>query len=235
MRSPIPARLRGRRPSPALVVSIISLVMATAGTATAARVLITSSSQIKANAVTGSDVKDASIAGRDLKANAVTGDKVRNGSIAIDDLESPARQALSGGTGAEAIEAFRKDGPQNQEPGKVVRIATLSNIPPGTYAIFAKTVLTPQDPAAGSLFGQGKTIAGHCVLDAGGDKDEGRVLLSTPGSLAPGLLNVQITRSYGSTGTATLDCDTTEARFNATDTSIIALRVGKAPRSPVEG
>jgi hypothetical protein len=234
MRSFIETRLRGRRPSPALVVSILALVMATAGTATAAKVLITSGSQIKNGVVTGADIKDANIAGRDLKANAVTGDKIKNSSVGLDDLESSARAALND-AGTQALEAFRKDGPQNQDGGKVVRVATLANIPPGTYAIFAKTVLTPTEPSGNTLLGQGRTVSGHCVLDAGGDKDEVRSLLATPGSTAPGALNLQITRSFGSTGTAALDCDVSESKWNGTDTSIIAIRVGKAPRSPVEG
>ena len=226
-------RNRIRRPSPALVVSIVALVMATAGTATAAKFVITSSSQIKNGAVRGADVKDGSIAGRDLRDGTVDGEKIRNGTVSIDDLEAPARAALQASQ-TNALEAFRKDGPQGVEPGEVMRVATLSNIPPGTYAIFAKTVLTPTE-ATGGVFEQGKPVGGHCVLDAGGDRDETRVLLSTPGALSPGELNLQITRGFGDTGSAALDCDTSNAKWNATDTSIIAIRVGSAPRQPVEG
>lgn len=226
-------RLSGRRPSPSLVISIMALIMSMAGTATAAKVLISSSSQIKAGAVNGGDIKDRSVAERDLKAGAVTGDKVKNGSVGLSDLEGPARQALQD-AGTQALEAFRKDGPQNQEPDKLVRVATLAAIPPGTYAIFAKTILTPTE-ATGGVLDQGKPVSGHCTLDAGGDKDEARALLATPGALSPGSLNLQITRGFGSTGTAALDCEASNARWNATDTSIIAIRLGKAPRSPVEG
>lgn len=224
---------RFRRPSPALVVSIIALVMSTAGTATAAKILISSSSQIKNGAVTSADIKDAAVSSKDLRSNAVSSASVRNNSIGLEDLDGSARSALQD-AGTQALEAFRKDGPQNQDPGKSVRVATLNAVPPGTYAIFAKTVLTPTQ-ATGGVFREGEAISGHCVLDAGGDRDEVRSLLSTPGALAPGTLNLQITRSYGSAGTIALDCDVSNARWNATDTSIIAIRVGKAPRSPVEG
>ena len=45
-----------RRPSPALVVSVLALFVALGGTATAAGVLIKSSKQIKAGAIDASDL-----------------------------------------------------------------------------------------------------------------------------------------------------------------------------------
>ena len=221
-----------RKPSPATVISLLALVISMAGTATAA-VVIKSSSQIKNGAVTGSDLKDASVAGKDLRANAVTADKVKNGSLGVDDFESSARAALQAAE-TQAIEAFRKDGPSGQPAAKLARVATLSNVPAGTYAIFAKTIITPDPPETG-FFNQGETVSGHCTLDASGDKDEARALLGTPGALSPGVLNLQITRSFGSSGTVTLECDVNVSKWKASDTSIIAVRVGRAPRSPVEG
>ena len=49
-------RVLRRRPSPALVVAIIALVVATAGTATAAGVLITRSSQVARGAINSGDL-----------------------------------------------------------------------------------------------------------------------------------------------------------------------------------
>src|SRR4051794_41887701 len=60
-----------RKPSPALVVSIVALVMSCSGTAVAARYLITSSKQIKNGAVTGADVRNGSLTLKDLKAGGV--------------------------------------------------------------------------------------------------------------------------------------------------------------------
>lgn len=207
--------------------------MASAGTAAAAKVLITSSAQIKKGAVNGSDIADGSITGRDFKKNVVDSETVRNGSISLDDLASHTKQALDD-AGTQALEAFRKDGPVTQPADKMSKVATLANIPPGTYAIFAKTIITA-DSQDNGLLDSGKTSSAHCILDAGGDKDEARALLATPGSNSPGVVNMQITRSYGATGTATLECLATSAPWRATDSSIIALRVGKAPRQPVEG
>jgi hypothetical protein len=66
--------LRARRPSPALVISIIALVMAMGGTGYAALKLPKNSvgnKQLKTNAVTGSKVKNGSLTGKDLKLSAL--------------------------------------------------------------------------------------------------------------------------------------------------------------------
>ena len=47
------------------------------------------------------------------------------------------------GGGASALEAVRKAGPEAQKAGAVTTVATLSALAPGTYAIFAKTILSP--------------------------------------------------------------------------------------------
>jgi hypothetical protein len=226
-------KLRGRRPSPALIVSIVALVMSTAGTATAAKLLITSSSQIKNGAVTAADVKDGTLSAKDIKNGAITGTQVKGSSIGLDKLESSARQAIND-SGTSASEAFRLDGPSGQEAAKLSRVATLNNLQPGVYAIFAKTIITSEPPNSG-LLGQGETVSAHCILNAGGDTDEARALLGTPGALSPGVLNMQITRSFGGTGSAHLECQAAPAKWKASNTSIIAVRVGRAPRNPVEG
>lgn len=225
-----------RRPSPAVVISLLALVFSMAGTATAARVLIKSSSQVKNGALTGSDLKNGTVSTRDLKDNAVTGDKVKNGTLESDDFSGSARSALQAAE-TQALEVYRKAGPENQPAGEgdFKRVATLDNLPAGTYAVIAKTVLTPLEAQGQSLLDQGETIAGRCELDAGGDKDQSATFIGSPGALAPGIVHTQITRSFGSGGSVTLGCQVNAATWRASDTSIIAIRVGRAPRSAVEG
>ena len=223
-----------RRPSPATVISLLALIFSMAGTATAARVLITSSSQVKNGTLTSSDLKDAGVSSRDIKDNAVTSAKVKNGSLESDDFSGAARTALQAAE-TQALEVFRKTGPDGQPAGTdFKRVATLENVPAGTYAIFAKTVLTPIE-AQGGFFGQGATLSGRCELDAGGDKDQSVAFLGSPGAIAPSVISTQITRSFGSSGSVTLSCTVEKATWKASDTSIVAIRVGRAPRSPVEG
>jgi hypothetical protein len=66
-------RKPARRLSPAVVISIIALVLACTGTATAAKFLVSSGSQVKDGALTGKDIKDRSITAKDLAPNVLGG------------------------------------------------------------------------------------------------------------------------------------------------------------------
>ena len=232
------------RPSPAMVVAVMALVMATAGTATAAKVLITSSSQIKTGAVngadvrdkalTGNDVRDKSLKGADLATGAVGSRELDSNAVGLDNLEAAARTAITGAQPS-AIEVFRKEGPANVPKGTSRRVATMANLEPGVYAIFAKTVMSVANEPTNEFFNTGNNASGHCVLDAGGDKDEVRAIVAGPGFNAPAHLGAQVTRTFGSPGTVTLDCDSPEREWRTDATTIIAIRVAKAPKQAVEG
>lgn len=214
--------LRPRRPSPPMAVASIALFVALGGTATAAKVLITSSSQIK----------NGTIQRADLARDAVNSTRVRDGSLRMEDLSSAARGEIE--TGTQALEAFRVEGPEDVGEGESATVATLRDIPSGAYAIFAKTVLTGTSPGDG-LLGEGESVGGHCVLQAGDDTDESRTLLGAPGAGAPSELSMQLTRTFSGTGTAKVTCDVTKSAWRASNTSIIALRVGASPRQVVDG
>jgi hypothetical protein len=68
-------RKPARRPSSAVVISIIALVLACSGTATAAKFLVSSGGQVKDGVLTGKDIKDRSITAKDLAPNALGGVK----------------------------------------------------------------------------------------------------------------------------------------------------------------
>lgn len=65
---------RFSRPSPAMVVALLALVFAMAGTGFAASSVINSSSQIKDGVITGADVKNSSLTGSDVKNKSLTAD-----------------------------------------------------------------------------------------------------------------------------------------------------------------
>ena len=201
-----------RKPSPALVVSIVALVMSCGGTAAAARFLITSSKQIKNGAVTGADVRDGSLTLKDLKAG----------------LVPTARATDPGGV---ATEAYRKTGPELPNGGSAT-VATL-DLPAGAYAIFAKANMAPSvhdDGLLNTLLKDNKTIEGRCRLDAAGDVDESAGALVSPGSENVLMLSEQITRTLGAPGRVTLSCGADNAPWHASDASIVAVPVQRATR-----
>ena len=64
--------MRTFKPSPAMAVALVALIVALGGSAFAAGYVITKSSQIKDGAVTGADVKNSSLAGADVKDSSLT-------------------------------------------------------------------------------------------------------------------------------------------------------------------
>lgn len=205
-----------RKPSPALVISIIALVAALGGTAVAAKVLITSSSQIKNRTIRGVDLKNGTITSKKISSST---------------LQSLAGSASPGGTAA--IEAHRLNGPDVPGGGSA-KVLELS-LSPGVYSVFAKTVVSPFITDNGlleTLFKDDKTRAAECSLDVSGTGDFATAPIIGPGSQNPATLNLQATRSLDGPGTATLTCKAApEAHWQASNASIIALKVGSSTRT----
>ena len=206
-----------------MTVALLALFVALGGTATAAKFLITTSEQIR----------DGAVHREDIKRNAVDTSRVANGTLLRQDLSGSLRSSIAQ-AGTQVLEAFRSSGPVNTQSGEPVDIATLRNIPPGAYAIFAKSTLSPTPPP--TLIGEGNAINGRCVLDVTGDADTARSLMGGPGASAPATLNMQITRTYSSPGTAKVSCQVNGAEsWSAGNTSIMALRVAAPTRQAVDG
>jgi hypothetical protein len=199
-----------RRPSPSLVISIIALVVATAGTATAAGVLIKNSSQVKAGAISGSDIKK----------NGITTAQLSKGLLALINTSGPV-----------ATEAVRKTGPTVKNGGQALVVA-MPNVPAGSYLFMAKMTMSPeiQDLGLGEILRQPKTGGGHCVLDAGGDVDDGRQAILSPESQTPSTLNMQLTRTLGKPSDVVLNCDA-NIGWHGNDASIIAIKLASTSRT----
>jgi hypothetical protein len=205
-----------------MTVALLALFVALGGTAAAAKILITSSSQIRNGVISRAD----------LGKNIVDSKKVANGSLSPDDFDADARSALAQ-VGTQALEVTRGGGPEDVPDGEERVVATMSNIPPGAYAIFAKTVLT--GTTTHGILGQGESVGGVCTLDADGDLDVGSTLIGAVGGNAPGAVNMQITRTFPGAGTAKVSCKVTKADWRASNTSIIALRVSAPTKQAVDG
>ena len=205
-----------RRPSPALVISCIALVVACTGTAVAAT-MITSSKQVKNNTLLSADIKDGSIQGRDIKNGTITSNKFRRGA-------APTTGSSAGGGAGTVYHAIRKAGPENQPQGVGVKVASLS-VPPGAYVVTASTVMTalpgPQNP----LLPERSSPEGRCRLDLAGDATESFQNVIVESKTAPSTLYMQGTRTVGQPSEFVLTCGA-GSPFRLSETSIIATAVG---------
>jgi hypothetical protein len=204
-----------------MTVALVALSVALGGTATAAKSLIS-----------GRQIKDGSIRRADLAKSAVDTTRVADGSLRGSDFDA-ATQASLAQAGTQVKEAFRANGPDDVPDNEEKVVATLSELPPGAYAIFAKTVLTGK--SAGGIVNQGESLSGACTLDVDGDIDKSYTLLGGPGSNAPSAINMQITHTYAGPGTAKLACRVAGGTWRASNTSIIALRVSAPSKQSVDG
>jgi hypothetical protein len=173
-----------------------------------------------ARLITGKQIKNNSIASRDVKNNSIASRDIKNRSVRRKDL---ARGVL-GTLNTSVFEVTRDSGPRNvpgSEQPAYTTIATLSGVEPGAYVVFAKTDLG--DASGGHSF---------CKLTAEGESD-----VSAHG-VRPDFVaeahHLQLVHSFTSPGTVTLAC---YARYTwqADDTKIIAIRVGKAIETAVSG
>lgn len=205
-----------KRPSPALVVSFIALLVALSGTAVAAKVLITSSAQIKNGTIRGADLKKGTITKKQIASSV------------FDSVTGSSTSASAGAAGT-ALEARRKYGPElSGQTGGEAKVVELQ-LPAGAWAIFAKTTLSAIVPDRGLLYdvlAEGQTVAGECKLDVGGSGDFGIEPIATQGSVHPATINVQATRTLGAPTTATFTCKVDKSDWRAENTSIIAVPVG---------
>jgi hypothetical protein len=206
------------KPSPALVISIVALIVALGGTAVAAGIFITSSSQIKNGTIRGADLRKGTITKSRLAPGIL-------GTITGSSVVTP--------NGTEALEAHRHLGPDMAQGGSAAVLELA--LPSGTYAVFGKATMTPyikDDGLLDTLFRERKTIGGACTLDVNGTGDYAIEPMVSPGSTNPVTLNTQLTRSIDAPGKATLTCQSTDkVHWSAANTSIIALRVGSTSRT----
>jgi hypothetical protein len=94
---------------------------------------------------------------------------------------------------------------------------TLSNLPPGAYAIFGKADVGPVETNGGSSY---------CTLKAGTDHDNSFFPTSAAENFVLGISTV-LTHTFTSTGSVTMTCSVFEDEFllYAEETRIVAIRV----------
>jgi hypothetical protein len=203
-----------RRPSPALVVACIALLVALGGTSIAAVTQVPKNSvganQLKSNAVTTPKIKNAAVnaskiannavvaakiasnavTSPKIAANAVTGAKIADGSVAAADL---AEGVLP--TPSAAFSRF-VNGPV-PVPDAISEIANLSIPAAGAYVISSKVVL-----ASSAVDG---TVT--CRLEAGTDADESQTILGD--ATSPATISNLVVHNFTAAGSVSFRCGRT--------------------------
>ncbi len=212
---------RLRLPSPALVVASLALLVAAAGTGTAATILITSSSQVKDGSLTGADIKNKSLGTADLASAAVTALKGQTG--------PKGDKGDKGDTGPSDASAATRNGvsPPALAANATTTIATRGGLAVGKYVIIARVDFDDVSGAPRNV---------TCKLEAGGATDQETV--GVPGVVAGGgaacslILPVDLTAA----GSAVLKIQTPPAsNVRVGDAKIVALHVGALDLNVVTG
>jgi len=163
-------------------------------------------------ALAGTSYAAVQITGKNIKSNSVASADVRNRTLAKKDFgkglfESAKASPLS----SSAFEADRDSGPSGVAPGNYLTVATL-NVPPGAYAIFAKTDISSDH-----------LDASRCQLAAGSKIEQSARGLRSNGT--PEAQNLQLAYTFGGPGAITISCKTSDGNWTASDTKILAVRV----------
>lgn len=227
-------KLALRRPSPALVVACIALLIALGGTSIAAVTQVAKNSvganQLKNNAVTNPKMANNAVKAPELAsnavvaakiasnavtspkiaANAVTGPKIADGSVAAADLASGVLPAPS------AAFARFVNGPV-QVPEPLAEITNLSIPQPGNYVITSKTVVSRSGPGTGVV---------TCRLEAGTDSDES--VTNSAGNALPITISNLLVHNFTAAGTVSFRCGRPAALLSVelAQIKIVAISVG---------
>jgi hypothetical protein len=210
-------KLRDRRPSAALIVAIVALVLAAAGTGAAAGVRITSSKQIKNGTIQTADLS------KELRT-LLSGRRGPSGPLGPPGVEGP-----KGDVGPSSAFAFFGPGPGMGpdisavgDPG--VTVATLSNLPAGAYAISAKATLGLPTM---------NTFLAVCILRAEGDTDLSSTTLGpsvATGASTQAAVSLMLTHTFAGSGTTSLACSkapcSLAGTFRVLDINLVAIRLG---------
>lgn len=112
------------------------------------------------------------------------------------------------------------DAPDFPKSDNYLTLATLSNVPPGSYAMFAKLYLV------GSSY---DTVVVSCKLVTANDSDLSETTID--GNAVPESVSLELVTSYSLTQSVTVQCDNTDEPMSAEHVKIVALPINSVVRS----
>lgn len=211
-----------RPPGPALAVSFLALVTASAGSAVAATM------------ITSKNIQNGTIQGVDIKNGTISQSKLTKGTQTLLTKKATSGSSIVGGVIAH--EAIRKSGPENQPANVIQTVATLS-VPPGAYVVTANTVMTAftgKTNVLEALFGSNGSQSGTCTLDAAGVTATALQTIAVNDRQTPATLGMQLTRTVGAPSDFKLQCSAA-IPWRLSETSLIATKVDSIKLSEVSG
>ena len=219
-------RLKGRRPSPALVVASMALLVALGGTGYAAANLPANSvgpAQLKAGAVTNSKIASNAVTSSKVKAHSLLKSDFETGQIprgAVGPPGPPGAPGVQGSQGPPGVQglpgpslayASSNSGPSSV-PDTLTTLASLSVSQPGNYVIWAKGWATGTSD-----------LDVTCKLVAGTDTDTTKVHAFHIAQSVSAMLVHQFTSS----GIVQLQCVSSDANAETMNSMrIVAIQVG---------
>ena len=163
------------------------------------------------------------ITGKNIKNNTVTGKDVKNYSLQAKDLKKGLLASANAATlSSAAFQAARDVGPSSVAPSQnYTGVATLS-VAPGSYVVFAKVDMQSD-----------QQDSSRCRLTAEAGLDESNRGLRANGTGEAH--NLQLAHTFTQPGAIALNCRTSAGNWSASDTKILAIKVGSAQAQGVSG
>lgn len=217
------------RITPSFAVAIVALVLAAAGTATAASGLITGKS-VKNSSLTGADIKNGSLGPSDLNKSAKAALKGPKGDVgAKGDTGAKGDQGIQGPIGPSNAFEARRASAGGFADNSIQTIATLPNVPAGDYLVTVKF--------GAFLSSAGSPATGVCSLVAGanGTMDTQDLFIGSEGGTHTVALAGTRTLADASSFQVRCQVNTNAVNWNTGDIKIDALKVGSAVSTVVTG
>jgi plastocyanin len=163
------------------------------------------------------------ITGKNIKNNSVTSKDIKNYSLQAKDLKKGllASAAAAPLTSA-AFQASRDAGPSGVAPSQSYTAVASLSVAPGSYVVFAKADMQSD-----------QQDSSRCRLSAEAALDESNRGLRANGTGEAH--NLQLAHTFTQPGAVTLSCRTSSGNWSASDTKLLAIKVGSAQAQGVSG
>jgi hypothetical protein len=174
-------------------------------------------------ALSGTSYAAVKITGKNIKNNTVTSRDIKNYSLQSKDLKKGIlSSAKATPLASSAFQASRDAGPTSVAPSQDYTSIAGLEVAPGSYVVFAKIDMQSD-----------QQDSSRCQLAAEGALDESNRGLRANGTGEAH--NLQLAHTFAQAGTIALSCRTSAGNWSASDTKILAIKVGSAQAQGVAG